>query len=129
MLLQTAATFQDRRSIGTVPAGTDNCLFADCPELIGAKLTYGRDGEIYGEAEEAEFVYKVVSGAVRTYKLLSDGRRQIGSFLLPGDLFGFESSTTHRPKPSPTRRCWSSSAAPSNISRCATSRWRGICGA
>ena len=27
-------------------------------------------------------------GAVRTYKLLSDGRRQIGAFHLPGDIFG-----------------------------------------
>jgi CRP/FNR family nitrogen fixation transcriptional regulator len=38
----------------------------------------------------------VVSGAVRTYKLLNDGRRQIGAFHLPGDLFGFQSSTTHK---------------------------------
>jgi CRP/FNR family nitrogen fixation transcriptional regulator len=97
MLLQTPATIQNQRSIGgAVLAGIENCLFADCPELLGAKLSYRRDEEIYGEAEEAEFVYKVMSGAVRTYKLLSDGRRQIGAFLLPGDLFGFESSTTHR---------------------------------
>jgi CRP/FNR family nitrogen fixation transcriptional regulator len=33
---------------------------------------------------------------VRTYKLLSDGRRQIGTFLLPGDVFGMESGITHR---------------------------------
>jgi CRP/FNR family nitrogen fixation transcriptional regulator len=37
-----------------------------------------------------------MSGAVRTYKLLCDGRRQIGAFHLPGDIFGLESSTTHR---------------------------------
>ena len=35
-------------------------------------------------------------GAVRTYKLLSDGRRQIGAFHLPGDVFGLESGTNHR---------------------------------
>jgi CRP-like cAMP-binding protein len=96
MLLQTATTIQTQRSIAPVPAGPDNYLFAGCPELVGAKLSYGRDEEIYGEAEEAEFVYKVVSGAVRTHKLLSDGRRQIGAFHLPGDLFGFESSSTHK---------------------------------
>jgi len=96
MLLQTAATIHAHRSSETVLGGPDNCLFAGCPELIGAKLSYGRDEEIYGEAEPAEFVYKVVSGAVRTHKLLSDGRRQIGAFHLPGDLFGFESSSTHR---------------------------------
>jgi CRP-like cAMP-binding protein len=93
MLLQTATTIRSQQMGGANP---ENFLFAGCPELIGAKLTYGRDEEIYGEAEEAEFVYKVVSGAVRTHKLLSDGRRQIGAFHLPGDLFGFESSAAHR---------------------------------
>jgi CRP-like cAMP-binding protein len=96
MLLQTATTTQTRRLSSPIPAGSESFLFADCPELIGSKFFYRRDEEIYGEAEEAEFVYKVVSGAVRTYKLLSDGRRQIGAFHLPGDLFGFESSSTHR---------------------------------
>jgi len=38
----------------------------------------------------------VIRGAVRTYKLLSDGRRQIGAFHLPGDVFGLESSAAHR---------------------------------
>ena len=45
---------------------------------------------------EAKFVYKVVSGAVRSHKLLSDGRRQIGAFHLPGDVFGLESGSAHR---------------------------------
>ncbi len=33
---------------------------------------------------------------MRTYKLLADGRRQINSFHLPGDLFGLENGATHR---------------------------------
>src|SRR6516162_1710369 len=96
MLLHSATTIRNQHTAAPVPAGPENFLFAGYPELIGAKLTYGRDEEIYGEAEEAEFVYKVVSGAVRTYKLLSDGRRQIGAFHLPGDLFGLESINIHR---------------------------------
>ncbi len=39
---------------------------------------------------------QVITGAVRSYKLLSDGRRQIGAFHLPGDVFGLESGTVHR---------------------------------
>ncbi|MHB2205306.1 cyclic nucleotide-binding domain-containing protein [Methylobacterium sp. CM6257] len=70
--------------------------FAGCPELIGTPFAYTREEEIYGEGEDAEFVYKVVEGAVRTYKVLSDGRRQITGFHLPGDLFGFEQEETHR---------------------------------
>jgi CRP-like cAMP-binding protein len=65
------------------------------PELTGATMSFGRNAEIYGEGETAEFVYQVVSGAVRTYKVLADGRRQIASFYLPGDMFGLEIGDTH----------------------------------
>jgi CRP-like cAMP-binding protein len=65
------------------------------PELTGATMTFGRNAEVYGEGENAEFVYQVVSGAVRTYKVLADGRRQIASFYLPGDMFGIEVGNTH----------------------------------
>ncbi len=64
--------------------------------LVASEFTYGKDEEIYGEDEPAEYVYQVISGAVRSYKLLSDGRRQIGAFHLPGDVFGLESGATHR---------------------------------
>jgi CRP/FNR family nitrogen fixation transcriptional regulator len=57
---------------------------------------YGRGTEIFGEAEPAEYVYQVVEGAVRSYKLLSDGRRQIGAFHLVGDIFGLENGAVHR---------------------------------
>jgi CRP/FNR family transcriptional regulator, nitrogen fixation regulation protein len=97
MFIQSAAIIrQQARPVSAAVASGQSCLFADRPELVGTRMSYGRDEEIYGEAEEAEFVYKVVSGAVRTYKLLGDGRRQIGAFHLPGDLFGFESSARHR---------------------------------
>jgi CRP/FNR family transcriptional regulator, nitrogen fixation regulation protein len=65
-------------------------------DLMGSQMTYDPNEEIYGEDEPAEFVYKVVSGAVRTYKILSDGRRQIGAFYLPGDLFGLEVGSEHQ---------------------------------
>jgi CRP-like cAMP-binding protein len=71
-------------------------LFAGCPEVIGTPFSYAREEEVYGEGEDAESVYKVVSGAVRTHKVLSDGRRQIAGFHLPGDLFGFEPGARHR---------------------------------
>ncbi|MBI5129466.1 MAG: helix-turn-helix domain-containing protein [Rhodopseudomonas palustris] len=64
--------------------------------LIASEFTYKKEEEIYGEDEPSEYVYQVVSGAVRSYKLLSDGRRQIGAFYLPGDVFGLESGPTHR---------------------------------
>ena len=64
-------------------------------DLMGATMPCDRDAEIYGEGEPADYVYKVVAGAVRTYKLLEDGRRQIASFYLPGDIFGLETGEDH----------------------------------
>ena len=65
-------------------------------EITPSEFKYHRGGEIFGEGEPAEYVYQVVEGAVRSYKLLSDGRRQIGAFHLAGDMFGFENGDAHR---------------------------------
>jgi CRP/FNR family nitrogen fixation transcriptional regulator len=69
--------------------------FGETIEMMGTVMPYGRNCEIYGEGEVAEFLYQVVSGTVRTYKVLADGRRQIGSFYLPGDMFGLETGGKH----------------------------------
>jgi CRP/FNR family nitrogen fixation transcriptional regulator len=60
------------------------------------EFSYKKGTEIFGEKEPADYVYQVVSGAVRSYKLLSDGRRQIGAFHLVGDIFGLEIGAEHR---------------------------------
>ncbi|NWG23572.1 MAG: helix-turn-helix domain-containing protein [Pseudorhodoplanes sp.] len=58
-------------------------------------MPFAKGEEICGENESADHVYKVLSGAVRTYKILNDGRRQIGAFYLPGDVFGMEAGGFH----------------------------------
>ena len=65
-------------------------------QFLLSEYKYNRGAEIFGEAEPAEYVYQVVEGAVRSYKLLSDGRRQIGAFHLVGDIFGLENGLAHR---------------------------------
>lgn len=60
------------------------------------EFSYRKGSEIFGEKEPADYVYQVRIGAVRSYKLLSDGRRQIGAFHLAGDIFGLEIGTDHR---------------------------------
>ncbi len=65
----------------------------------GGRITtrrFGRDQEIFGEGDAVGDVYEVISGTVRSYKLLGDGRRQIDAFHLPGDLFGIEAGAEHR---------------------------------
>jgi CRP/FNR family nitrogen fixation transcriptional regulator len=64
-------------------------------EMIGAPMSYVRNEEIFGEGEPAEYLYKVASGAVRVFKILDDGRRQISGFYLPGDFFGLEVANDH----------------------------------
>jgi CRP/FNR family transcriptional regulator, nitrogen fixation regulation protein len=80
----------------TCPTADQFGLLAGHAGLVATEFSYRKDEEIYGENEPAEYVYQVIQGSVRTYKLLSDGRRQIGAFHLPGDVFGLESGSNHR---------------------------------
>ncbi|GLI20736.1 MULTISPECIES: helix-turn-helix domain-containing protein [Xanthobacter] len=63
---------------------------------LGVVASYARNAEIFGEDQPAENLYIVLSGAVRICKLLGDGRRQIETFCLPGDVFGWEMTGRHR---------------------------------
>jgi CRP/FNR family nitrogen fixation transcriptional regulator len=64
--------------------------------LTAKEVSYGRHEEIYGEGEPSEYLYCVRRGAVRTFKLLRDGRRQIDAFHLPGEYFGLSACQAHR---------------------------------
>lgn len=76
-IAQAAASVQDSIEFGGVA-------------LRGMRMRYERNEEVFGQDEPAEYVYRVVSGAVRTMRFSSDGRRQILGFHLPGDVFGLE---------------------------------------
>jgi CRP/FNR family transcriptional regulator, nitrogen fixation regulation protein len=87
-------------NINAFSAGRRNAL-GELGELSRARVNssefkYSRGAEIYGEGEPADYLYQVVEGAVRSYMLLSDGRRQIGAFHLLGDVFGLENGAAHR---------------------------------
>jgi CRP/FNR family nitrogen fixation transcriptional regulator len=98
MLKQTVETGRIEAARGFTSPGqkpTRQAL-ADSFAVMGAPINLAKNVEVYGEGEPADYVYKVVSGVVRTCKLLSDGRRQISSFFLPGDVFGLEATVEHR---------------------------------
>lgn len=69
---------------------------ADVMSRLGLRMTFAKDEEIFCQDEDADLIYIVVTGAVRTTRLLSDGRRQVGSFYYPGDLVGLETGDLHR---------------------------------
>lgn len=56
---------------------------------------YTANKEIYGQGERASALYQVEFGAVRLYRLLADGRRQISAFHVAGEVFGFEGDGHH----------------------------------
>ena len=96
MLTQTAVrnTSWKKPIMGNVPPSAARSA-VDPLEMMGAQMSFSRNAEIYGEGEAADYIYRVITGAVRTYKVLADGRRQVGGFYLPGDMFGVEPGDEH----------------------------------
>jgi CRP/FNR family transcriptional regulator, nitrogen fixation regulation protein len=96
MLMQTKLrTVSANQSHANTIVGRAGCGFG-AMETMGNQMRFGPNEEIFGDGEPAEYVYKVIKGAVRTYKILCDGRRQIGGFYLPGDIFGLEIGKEHQ---------------------------------
>ncbi len=65
-------------------------------DKLGTRMSYGRNEEIYAQDDDADMLYQIVRGVVRTSRLTADGRRQVGDFYYAGDLFGLEPGPEHR---------------------------------
>lgn len=90
MTVQTSQRPVPTRGALAVGAGDDPLAMMSTP------MKFARNSEIYSQDEPAEFLYQLVSGAVRISKLLSDGRRQISAFHFAGDTFGLEAAESHQ---------------------------------
>jgi len=73
-----------------------NVRCASYPQTIAEPRLVPNRRKIFTEGEAADFFYQVVSGQVRTYTMLDDGRRQIDGFYLAGDIFGIEAGPLYR---------------------------------
>jgi CRP/FNR family transcriptional regulator, nitrogen fixation regulation protein len=62
---------------------------------LGVVKTYASKNGIIGEDDLADRLYEVISGTVCTYRMLREGRRQIGGFYFSGDIFGLEAGEKH----------------------------------
>lgn len=71
------------------------CANDDLFARVGAPVVFAKDEEIYGQGERADRVYRMVSGMVRTSRFMPDGRRPIGDFYYPGEVFGLELGEEH----------------------------------
>jgi CRP/FNR family nitrogen fixation transcriptional regulator len=77
----------------------------DAFDRLGTRMAYGRGEEIYAQDDEVELLYRLTSGVVRTSRLTSDGRRQVGDFYYAGDVFGLEPGPDHRFAADALTRC------------------------
>ena len=57
-------------------------------ESLAHPTHFASGSTLFTQGREAHSVYNVTAGVVRLYKLLSDGRRQVVGFALPGDFLG-----------------------------------------
>jgi len=64
--------------------------------LDGLPVSYRQGETIFDEGEAADRIYQLISGSLRTCRILRDGRRQIEAFHFAGDVFGLESGETYR---------------------------------
>jgi CRP/FNR family nitrogen fixation transcriptional regulator len=94
-LTQTSAERFAPAIASYIPSKDETVQLRGLGGLPAKEVSYDRDEEIYGEGEPAEYLYRVKRGAVRTFKLLRDGRRQIDAFHLPGEYFGLTSRDAH----------------------------------
>lgn len=67
----------------------------DVMSRIGVRMSFAKDEEIYGQGEDADLIYRVISGVVRTSRFMPDGRRPVGDFYGSGELFGLETGDEH----------------------------------
>lgn len=68
---------------------------ADAFLRLGEITHVQRGTEIIAQDDEVEWCYRIVSGCVRSVRLIEDGRRQIGAFFLEGDTFGWDAIGVH----------------------------------
>jgi CRP/FNR family transcriptional regulator len=77
------------------PAGAARDGDADPLNKLGEVRLVERDQVIFSEGSTAVAVHRVISGVIRLYKLLPDGRRQIIGFLRAGDMMGLAVRDRH----------------------------------
>lgn len=77
-------------------AATAAATLLEAFDRLGTRVSFAKDAEVYGQDDEANRFFRLVSGVVRTSRVTADGRRQVGDFYYPGDVFGLDPGPGHR---------------------------------
>jgi CRP/FNR family transcriptional regulator len=62
---------------------------------ILSRLALEPGDSLFMEGDPAQHLFNVTAGAVKIFKLLADGRRQMTGFLFPGDFLGLANDATY----------------------------------
>jgi CRP-like cAMP-binding protein len=65
-------------------------------DRIGKPMSLARGETLFYEGDAALYCFKVTAGAVRSCRVLADGRRHIAEFFLPGDFIALGAEDAHR---------------------------------
>lgn len=89
--LGTAVKSRARLRVRKAPAVAPTRTF----DLLGSVSAFARNEEVFSEGQPADYLYKIVSGCVRSYATRENGERQLIAFHMPGDCFGLEGRDLH----------------------------------
>lgn len=83
--------------IATPRAETPDCHLCDVFANASAapRSPFAPGEQLFRQGDPVQLVYRVLKGAAVSYRLLSDGRRQVTGFHLPGDFVGLEAGVEH----------------------------------
>lgn len=71
------------------------CALCDAFDDGSSGQLFAAGRELCRQGEASYRVYRIKRGAVATYRLFADGRRQVMSFSLPGDFIGLEAGVEY----------------------------------
>ena len=95
MLAVTGSLLQPSAEAATFFDSAARPYVAPAPWPKGTPQLLARDGVLFAEGDPALSWYRLLSGSMRVFRVLRDGRRHISEFVFPGQFFGFEPGTTH----------------------------------
>lgn len=60
----------------------------DLANVNSQEMNFEPEESLFFEGDDADYIYEVVEGVVRSSKVLMDGRRQVLNFCYPGEMIG-----------------------------------------
>ncbi len=89
----------------TICAALEERELAEMSAIL-SRLALEPGDPLFLEGEPARHLFNVTAGAVKIYKLLADGRRQMTGFLFPGDFLGLANDETYAYSATAITKTW-----------------------